>query len=407
MKSKSVYLGWSRLASLVVAAASALSALSAMTVIDIATDGDAVAATSQHPFCVGLGENCTGSYSITGGRFYASANDDSSIFVGKDGGVGHLNISGDAFVDCQKICLGTTKGSNGVKPKGYLNISENGVLQVRSQMWLGNTDNEYSEVNQTGGKVESGELVFVGSRGRFKYLLSSGVLSAKKDLQTGKNPDCESALEMGGGSVWVGRYFHIGAEGIGTLNQTGGEIVAKRWTAIGRYGINGNGVYKITGGTFVLDNSGEGLNVGEDGSGMLEVGGDGLVRVDSSEGITLGSAETGKGALKMTGGTIATRTIKNGKGVAEYVEFDGATIEVTAGNVNILQGLPNVVLKSGGLTVDTRGNTVKIKDCVFNVHPGGKITVTGGGTVAFESVSVNLAEKPKESFLFAETQEAG
>ena len=70
----------------------------------------------------------------------------------------------------------------------------------------------------------------------------------------------------------------------------------------------------------------------------------------------------------------------------------------------MLKDLANVELKAGGLALETAGFNLGITNCVFNVTPGGKISVTGGGTVTFKAdVSVSLTEKPAEPFIFAET----
>ena len=104
-----------------------------------------------------------------------------------------------------------------------------------------------------------------------------------------------------------------------------------------------------------------------------------------------------------TGGTIVAQTVKKGSGTATLAEFDGGTIRATADNANILNGLPNIHLKAGGLVIDTQGHNLTINNCTFNVEQGGKITVTGGGTVTFANCAASLTAKPSEKFVFAET----
>ena len=386
--------------------------------------------TAQHPFHV-----YSGTYTITNGTLYCTETGDSAFFVGQEGGTGHLVISGDGAVECEKICLGTDKNGND-NPRGYVSVSENGMLKARNEMWLGNTDNEYSEVRQSGGAVIGERTIYVGSYGEFKYILTAGRLVARSSSvtdgmvlgrrntahgsieQSGGNIEVARNLliggdatdrrgsgtfEMSGGSLTVAQYMHIGAYGTGTFEQRGGEATFNNWTAIGRRS-GGTGYCTVTGGTFTVTNTKDvGLNIGENGTGTLEVGGTGVVSVKASKGMTLGSAADGNGTLKMTGGTIITSTIKKGSGEAALVEFDGGTIQAVTADANILNGLTNIVLKAGGLTIDTQGKNLVINNCTFSVYPGGKITVTGGGTVTFSGVTLNLAEKMSESFVFAET----
>ena len=42
----------------------------------------------------------------------------------------------------------------------------------------------------------------------------------------------------------------------------------------------------------------------------------------------------------------------------------------------------------------------------FNITPGARISVTGGGTVTFAGTTVNLTERPTRAFTFAEADGA-
>jgi hypothetical protein len=167
------------------------------------------------------------------------------------------------------------------------------------------------------------------------------------------------------------------------------------------------GYCTVTGGNYTVKDT-VGLNIGEDGTGTLTVGGTGVVTAGiaaSGYGIKLGANSGSAGTLKLReSGKIVTKLIKKGNGAATLVEFDGGTIQATVADANILQGLGNIVLKSGGVTIDTQGNNLVIKDCTFNVEPGGKITVIGGGTVTFTNCTVNYTGSLTSAVVFAETE---
>ena len=366
--------------------------------------------TAQHPVMLGVGIGGIGTYNISGGTLSCPATGDSALFVGRHGGVGYLNISGDGIVNCQKICLGTSM-TGSTRPKGYVTISGNGKLNVRNQAWLGNTENEYSEIVQGGGTFAGGNDVYLGSRGTVKYIKTGGTFTVAQDLQLGKyakngsNLRGVGTLEHGGGTITVTRYSHIGASGTGTYVQSGGSIQCNNWTAIGRYS-GGTGYCTVAGGTFTVKNT-VGLNIGEEGTGTLTVGGTGVVTAGG--GTTLGAKATGKGMLKLGGdGKIVTKSIKKGSGTATLVEFDGGTIQAMADEAAFLRNLANIQLGAGGLTIDTQGYNLGISNCTFNVSSNsGKLNVVGGGTVTFTDVTVNVTDNPSQAITFAERTDGG
>lgn len=362
--------------------------------------------TGPNPVFLGFGIGGIGTYNISGGTLSCTRTGDNALFVGRNGGVGYLNISGDGIVDCQKICLGTTK-TDSTRPKGYVTISGNGKLNVRNQAWLGNTDNEYSEIVQGGGTFAGGNDVYLGSHGTVKYIKTGGTFTVAQDLQLGKEstPRGDGTLEHGGGTITVTRYSHIGTYGTGTYVQSGGSIQCNNWTAIGRYS-TGTGYCTVTGGTFTVKNT-AGLNIGEDGTGTLTVGGTGVVTAEY--GTTLGAKATGKGTLKLGGdGKIVTKSIKKGSGTATLVEFDGGTIQAMADQAAFLGNLGNIQLGAGGLTIDTQGCNLGITNCTFNVSSNsGKLNVVGGGTVTFTDVTVNVTDNPSQAITFAERTDGG
>ena len=397
----------------------------------------AITASAINGVVIGSGAGSTGRYTMTGGTLtttYGGSGDD-ALYVGTGAGTGYFDVGGNAYVSPKKLNVGTANNS-----KGYMTVRDNGIVNVRGDINVGTYQNNcYGEVNQSGGIVTATNAwMKIAFAGTGKYTMTGGRLIIKGQMYAGYPNNSHGTLkqsggeiyitedfsiggydgnnkgtgdaEMTGGSLTVDRYFHVGRHNTGTFVQSGGNVTCKNWTAIGRYD-NGVGVCTVTGGTFAVTVGG--LNIGEHGTGTLVVGGTGIVNVTPAYGISVGAGAAtnnnnekmqGRGTLKMTtGGTIVAQTVKKGSGTATLAEFDGGTIRATADNANILNGLPNIVLKAGGLVIDTQGYNLTINNCVFNVVPGGKITVTGGGTVTFSNCTASLTVKPSEKFMFAET----
>lgn len=387
----------------------------------------AVTASAINGVIIGSGSGGIGRYTMTGGTLttkYAGTQDD-ALYVGTGGGTGYFDVGGNAYASPKKLNIGTSDNS-----KGYMTVSDNGTVDVRGDINVGTYQNGcYGEVTQSGGivKVTSAHMK-IAYAGEGKYTLSGGKITVSPGkLYVGYGTGSHGVLKQSGGdisvkeeffvggpdtgakgrgevvledgSVNVGTYCMIGCYGTGSFTQSGGKITCNNWTAIGRYS-GGTGSCTVTGGNFTVKDA-VGLNIGEEGKGTLTVGGKGVVNAY----IQIGATANSSGTLKLQDdGKIVTKSIKKGNGTATLVEFDGGTIQATTADANILQGLGNIVLKSGGVTIDTQEKNLVIKDCTFNVEPGGKITVTGGGTVTFTNCKVRYTGSLTGSVVFAETE---
>lgn len=341
-----------------------------------------------------------GTYTMTGGTLtttfgtYGKDTEDDALYVGTGGGTGYFNVGGNAHVRLNhRLNLGLNNNS-----KGYLTLSGNAEIICGHDLSVGTWDgNCYGEVRQSGGKLSVQNAKIPNVNGG-KYFLSGGNLEVRTDLFIGGALGSgKGEVEMTGGILTVGRYFLIGVLDTGRFTQSAGDVTCQNWMSIGRYS-NHDGYCTVTGGTLTT----RGLNIGEDGIGTLTVGGKGVVNANMN--IQIGVNANSAGTLKLQGdGKIVTKSIMKVNGTATLVEFDGGTIKATA-DANILQGLGNIVLKSGGVTIDTQEKNLVIKDCTFNVEPGGKITVTGGGTVTFTNCKVKYTGSLTGSVVFAETE---
>ncbi len=370
-----------------------------------------VTATDANPYFIGLSPGSVGYYNISGGRLYCSGSKE--MFVGSSGGEGHLNISGSGIVDCYKLDLSSNKDTKtGTKPKGYIDISDNGALYVRDIAGIGNYETDYAEVVQSGGTfavTNNAQL----NHGTVKYIKTGGSFAVGGELKIGGSENtandkaCNATLEQSGGSIVVSSYTQIGVYGTGTYAQSDGLFYCKNHTSIGRYS-SGAGYCTVTGGTFTVTNvqNTVGLLIGEAGAGTLTVGETGVLAAGS---VVIGKNSGSKGTLKLGGdGKIVTKSIKKGSGTATLVEFDGGTIQAMADEAAFLGNLGNIQLGAGGLTIDTQGYNLGITNCTFNVSSNsGKLNVVGGGTVTFTDVTVNVTDNPSQAITFAERTDGG
>jgi len=413
--------------------------LTAYRILMVGSDGNgelvqsqgAITASGVNGVVVGTGTGSVGRYTMTGGTLTTGGayGTDDAMYVGTGaGGTGYFEVGGSARVNLLKLNIG--QGNNS---KGYVTVGGNGVISCRGDINVGSYLNCYGEVNQSGGIVTATNAwVKIAQDGTGKYNISGGRLVVKGQTYVGYSNNSHGTLkqsggeiyitedlsiggyntknrgtgeaEMEGGSLTVDRYFQIGRYNTGTFAQSGGNVTCRNWTSIGRY-VDGVGTCTVTGGTFTV--VGGGLVIGENGTGTMTVGKTGVVSVTPEAGIVIGGGNAtdgyGTGTFKVrTGGMVVAQKVRKGSGTAALLEFDGGTIRAKADDT-ILKDFGNIVLKAGGLVIDTQGHNLDVTNCVFNVVPGGKITVTGGGTVSFANCTASLTAKPSEKFLFAET----
>ena len=413
--------------------------LTAYRILMVGSDGNgelvqsqgAITASGVNGVVVGVFSGNTGRYTMTGGTLTTGGayGTDDAMYVGTGaGGTGYFEVGGNARVNLLKLNIGQENNS-----KGYVTVGGNGIISCRGDINVGSYQNCYGEVNQSGGIVTvTNAWVKIAQNGTGKCNISGGRLVVKGQTYVGYSNNSHGTLkqsggeiyttedfsiggydsknrgtgeaEMEGGSLTVDRYCQIGRYNTGTFAQSGGNVTCRNWTSIGRY-VGGVGTCTVTGGTFTV--TGGGIVVGENGHGTLTVGNAGVVSVTPEAGIVIGGGNAtdgyGTGTFKVrTGGMVVAQKVRKGSGTAALLEFDGGTIRAKADDT-ILKDFGNIVLKAGGLVIDTQGHNLNVTNCVFNVVPGGKITVTGGGTVTFANCTASLTAKPSEKFLFADT----
>ena len=231
--------------------------------------------------------------------------------------------------------------------------------------------------------------------------VAAGGCSVYTALSVGRASGQSAKVVQTNGAVKVLGNLIIGdSSGVGEYVMTGGELSCAE-LHIG-YASSGNGRLVVSGGVVRVTGGSQFIRVGRGSTGTLEVGGTGQLILPNE--LNIGRLAAGRGTVKLSeGGTITTTGVKQDGGKAELVEFDGGTLKATENNASFLKDLPNIQLKAGGLTINTQGKNLGINNCTFNVTGNGKITVTGGGTVTFTNVTLNMPSKPSGKYVFAET----
>lgn len=303
-----------------------------------------------------------GTLTVEGGTFRSSYNGavlNRRTYVGAHGGVGTINVGGDAnvVIEGQHLDLGSKlENTTGT---GRLNISGSGKLTVSKMSISGYSD------------------VYVGSDDAL----------------------CHGEILQSGGEFSVAGNFQLGKYGTGTFTQTGGKAQCYGYFSIGRYG-TGVGTFAMTGGTYI--SSACEIIVGEAGVGTMTVSGDAVA--EAPKGIVVGHSSGGTGTLIVTnGGTLATSSIcSSGEDATKaHVTFDGATVRVTAGGY-LLKDLEDVTIGSGALALDIGAYTVSITNTTLKAEPDLKaITVEGTGTLDFSTAAIEFTSMPHQSYTFA------
>ena len=173
----------------------------------------------------------TGTYTMTGGTLtttYSGIADD-ALYVGSDGGTGHLEVGGDSRVELKhKLNIGFKNNS-----KGYLTISGNGEVNCGGDVNIGTWENGcYGEVIQSDGTLKvTGAHVHVAQYGTGKYTLSGGKLTVVDgSVHVGHHADSRGTMKQSGGEIYIMKEnLSVGGEagtsrsGVGDFEMEGGK----------------------------------------------------------------------------------------------------------------------------------------------------------------------------------------
>lgn len=313
------------------------------------------------------------------------------------GASGTYELSGGVFSVTNFLNLGgyDVMNDNTKAGEGTLIVSGTGIVDARNDFRVGN--NGPGTLEQNGGAIHVAQDAKIGVNKGGVATMNSGEFTCGRDFYVGNNGYGE--FYMKGGTLTIKGTLRSGANGNGDFFQTGGDVQCNGIFHVMHSKAEGEGSYVMSGGTLTINN---GMFIGYTGNGTLEVSGSAVMTVNGN--MNIGGNADGRGTLKLhNGGKIVANHLKKHNGTAILVQFDGGTLRARQTD-DILKNLANVELKAGGLALETMGFDLGITNCVLNVTPGGKISVTGGGTVTFKADSiVSLSEKPTSAFTFAET----
>jgi fibronectin-binding autotransporter adhesin len=289
-----------------------------------------------------------------------------------------------------------TFGGGGGSRNPTYNLS-GGTLSTAAFTW-GSGNN--ARFNVTGGDATySGSAISIGgaSGANGAITVSSGSFShtGTSQIQLGTTSNGTGGILMTGGTFSSNSpQFRVGSQsgGTGNITLSGGAILNANGTGTSNIylGNNGGSGNLTLGDTAQFNAATYSLVVGQFGNtagnkGTVTISGTATLKADR---LVLGGENTGStifGIVNLNGGTIATGSIRLGtssvaaSATANVIHANGGTVKVVnhTNNANLFQGA-FVNLQSGGLKLDTDGNTASIT----NVMSGsGGLEKLGEGTL--------------------------
>jgi outer membrane autotransporter protein len=293
-------------------------------------------------------QNANGTYNLSGTGLLEMRG--GTVYLGSStGGIGMLNVAGNATLDLESLGTG-----------GQLYVGDASGVGTITQSGAGSTViMNIANVADFGGNVSNP----TGPGGTGTYNLQAGT------------------LRIGGN----GAAFGVNATGLGTLNQSGGALIATAPVIIGE---SGTGIYNLSAGTANFAN---GLIVGQyagsvgtinqtggvltvsGGTLMLGMAGTATYNLDGGV-LQVGGANaiTGTGALNLEGGTLQVVGAPLTTAMALWLDCGNSTVD-TNGQSAALSG---VISGDGGLVKAGQGTLILT---AANTYTGG--TVISGGTL--------------------------
>ena len=358
-----------------------------------------------------------------GGSFNSAAGN----FIGNGGNNNSALVTGAGSV--WNIYSGVlTTGNSGAT--NSLIITNGGTVKSFDAVtiYIGNVNNNNSVlVTGAGSTFTHGGTLIMGQGAaavnNSLTISDGGIYNSPSSVFLGNNGNNNSVLVTGGGSVWNcngGATFSIGNGATGASNRVtiaaGGTVTNTGPAYIGNLG-NNNSVL-VTGAGSVWNCSGVIQIVGSLGSscsliitngGTVNSTGTLIVGNGSSNNLALvtgtGSAWNAPYSSLWLGAQGAAAnsnslTLANGGFLSVYditmsnatcrVNFNQGTLQAGGASANFIGGPGGVYIQSGGAVIDIQGNTVAIGNALQQdaASPGGGLTVLGtGGTLTLSGTN--------------------
>ncbi len=330
---------------------------------------------------------------------------------------GANSYSGSTTVDAGELNIagnGSLSGgggfilAGGASARATLRIDTTDTVEAPGAMIVGGGQDAAAAV-----RLLSGTLVTNGPG--VTYTEFGGGASSTKTAAYGALHLEGGRFDAGGGGSASG--IRVGNDGLGLIEQTGGELIVPRWFAIGGEGnLEGEGVVNLLGGTtevasgfrfLISDRTGSigTLNIGSLAGGSAEV------TSLNTTGLTVGSNTNAERAtLNLNAGqlTLGGPLYRNSANATAIVNLNGGTLRAGADeSVLVADSLTAANLFRGGLTVDTNDFVSRITADLIRplgsgVYPaGGEIAVPDGGSGYLGAPIVRVATDGSGSGLTA------
>lgn len=291
---------------------------------------------------------------------------------------GGLTNRGGRLVINSPTVLGGITAQNGLLAGDRATMVASNTLLLGT-MWLGSAAGASGALLINGGNVtnttaDGGSVFPVGTNGYGYVNLTSGSLSATR-------------IQNGNG-------------GTGVVDIAGGQATFGTWLMNSR---GGYGVINVSGGTLqgpTANNSSFNYDINRSGVGLLNVMGSGVA--DLGRGVSQIDlmVKTGNRFSIINvrdGGTLVANKITASQAGVTLLGFDGGTLQssISTGTVGAtyLQGLTNVVIYSGGVTINASNNLITIGQAL-NAPTGDGVSsislaTTGGGYIGAPIVDIS------------------
>ena len=183
-------------------------------------------------------------------------------------------------------------------------------------------------------------------------------------------------------AFYIGSANSAGSTASGTVNQTGGTVIEQNTTA-GTFCIGGRasgtsvggvGVYNVIGGTL---NAASAIRVGSVGVGTLNQSGGTVI---ANAGVDIATIPGAVGTCNLDGGILRTLNIVSSSTVNSTLNLNGGLVIPTGSTLAFVTNMMLVNVRNGGAIVDTTNFDVTISSVMQHSSIGGDNLVDGGLT---------------------------
>lgn len=333
------------------------------------------------------------SITLTGGSLTSSA----AISVGQTGG-GSFSAT-NTVIAAKEFFVGRNAGASGLATLSGGSLTLSADLHVGAlgtgTFTITNSGTVKSDVSNIGfgtnaiGVINLTSGTWTGTRGLFIGVSGHGTLNIEADGKLGtesgflgQNASGTGVVAISGGTWAMSNSLVLGVSGTGSLSASNGAIISTEWAQLG-LNAGSSGTATLDGSSLTVAQT---LTIGELGSGTVVLTNGAHLEAGAIE---LAAASGVSGSLSVAGSTVTTENIIAGSGTATAT-FSAARLQLPT-NVVVVDTLlfdgfapGNLVIGSGGLTIDTRGGNAQIGSSLTG---SGSLTKTGAGRLRLDTAN--------------------